>query len=380
MLKSSSHTGRPVIVQHMVADLTTFFFSSRASSLGATHQKWLTLEYNPTLRDLTIYCYGKMQWEIDFRIRFFKTAINTPVGQEQTFRISGVLRAHNALFDLTVALMAHLWIMGAFKKKYETPEELLEDVSRAQIELDPDMLDLPLFRKSVPGGREFVDPPEAAMSRSFYDSFRYWAGEAGLPRAGYGALRRDTGNLYGLQMGRRIAKDILNHHDQGPFRTSYSLNMENYKLVNIRLGEVAGTKESVPSEKLMAHEEQHTFKSYAVEALIRSNAQKPEEKADTQKIRDNYRDKLKESPPLKELYERRQSAWTNYLKCFNKTAQGYVPSTANANKIMARATGDKVLKKEDSTPLAFQAPWNKTRTDPISSPLRLSSSKFRNKK
>ncbi|KAK7016276.1 hypothetical protein R3P38DRAFT_3567983 [Favolaschia claudopus] len=339
----------------------------------------------PRLSDLTIFCMGMCDWEMDFCIRNFKKAIGTSLAMSQTFRLTGVLCAHNALFDIPTVLMAHLWMRGAFKTKYKTPEELFQDVSHAQIELDPNMLDQPLFLASIPGGREFLDPLQAAMSRSFYDGLRYWAQEADLPGVGYGALRRDTGNLFGLQMGRKYAEDVLNHARSGPFRASYSLNMQNLNLVNIRLGEVAGIKEAAPGEKLKVakftlrlqfapaqggiafqeHNERHMFASYAVEALVRSAKKTPMEATDDKKTRATFKDALKNQPPLKALDDARQAAWSEYLKCFTATASGYQLSKPNANTIFKRATGEKTLKQEDSVPLVFQTPWTAKSTEPV---------------
>ncbi|KAF7330529.1 hypothetical protein MVEN_02492500 [Mycena venus] len=261
--------------------------------------------HQPILEDLTILCLGPLQWEIIFRLRHFKTAITSAEGQEQTFHITGALRAHNALFDLTVVFMAHLWMLNAFKTKYATPQDLFNDTS-AKLDLDPAMLHEPIFRKASQGGREFEHPPQAAMSRSFYDSFRYWAHQAGLPRAGVGALRRDTGNTYALQMGQKMAKDILNHHVLGVFRRSYSRNMENLRLVGVRLGEVSGTKETVPGEKLKENLERNMFTSYAVEALVRHRNVDPEESQDAVSERKAFKECLKNkgaqgprtSPPI----------------------------------------------------------------------------------
>ncbi|KAJ7677932.1 hypothetical protein DFH06DRAFT_1291313 [Mycena polygramma] len=345
-LDSTEHEGRQVCVQHMNAYLVTFYFSSRASSLGPTHEMWREMDYEPLLRDLTILCFGRLNWEIDVDFLHYKTAINTAVGQKQTFRISGVSKAHNALFDLTVTLMAHLYMMEAFETKYKASVSLI-------------------FRKATSKGRQFVEPPIAAKAQSFYTSLRYWAGKAGLPRAGYTALRRDTGNMFALQLGAKLAKDILNHHVQGVFRGSYSKNMQNLKLVGIRLGEVAGRKEGAPGEQLKEHDNMHLFASYAVEALVRADIQDPEAvKSEQDAARRTFRDSLKDKEPIKTLHESRVAAWDVYIKCFSATAKGYVMSTANANKIFKRATGELKLKHEDSNPLVFQDPWTKINTEP----------------
>ncbi|KAJ6500418.1 hypothetical protein C8R45DRAFT_67713 [Mycena sanguinolenta] len=346
ILHSSRSQGREVALQHIVSFLCTFFFTSRASSLGPTHVKWRELDYFITLGDLTIYCNGFCDWDIDIRFGQFKTAIGTMQGLEQIFRACGVKLSHNVLFDITVALMAHLWAMGAFKKKYTRPEDLLEDTSRYQMELDPDMLHLPLFRAATPHGRRFIEPVRAAMSRSFGDAMSYWAGEAGLPRAGCTALRRDAGNLYGLQLGTKLAKDILNHHVTGVFRKSYSQNMQNLRLVGIRLGEDAGQKEAVAGDKLKEHNDRHVLASFAVEALVRDTRRDQEaEAAEADKTKREYKKSLDDGA-LKTEHESRTEAWEEYLKCFSVSAAGYQMGTANANKILERAVTGKEVKKE----------------------------------
>ncbi|KAJ7825531.1 hypothetical protein B0H13DRAFT_2374892 [Mycena leptocephala] len=63
--------------------------------------------------------------------------------------------------------MAHLFLRKCFKKKYETPDELFNDLS-AEIEIDPALKDAPIFLEAAPGGWEFAVPEKAAMSRSAY--------------------------------------------------------------------------------------------------------------------------------------------------------------------------------------------------------------------
>lgn len=65
------------------------------------------------------------------------------------------------------------------------------------------------------------------------------------------ALRRDAGNMFALQLGTEAAKDIMNHATDGVFRRHYSKNTENFDLVGIRNGEVAGANESFPRQVLM---------------------------------------------------------------------------------------------------------------------------------
>ena len=51
------------------------------------------------------------------------------------------------------------------------------------------------FRKVLIGGNGYVDPPEPAASDAASDALGHWCEQAGLPRQGVTALRRDTGNM-----------------------------------------------------------------------------------------------------------------------------------------------------------------------------------------
>jgi hypothetical protein len=51
-------------------------------------------------------------------------------------------------------------------------------------------------------------------------------------------------------MGTHVAKDALHHQTDGPFWDLYSCDTQNFDFVPLRLGEVAGTKESALGEKI----------------------------------------------------------------------------------------------------------------------------------
>ncbi|KAJ7216317.1 hypothetical protein GGX14DRAFT_391164 [Mycena pura] len=312
ILDNSRHTGRQVAIQHLNRMNATFFFSSRASSLGPTHEKWRNLGYVPTCGDLRVFRKGYMEYQIEIRLKFHKMHIGTAAAVDQTFLIEGVKYAHNINFDYSITMLAHLFLRGVFQKKYETVKELVEDPS-SELQIDPHFKDAPLFLEVAPGGREFTFPPKAAMSRSHYDHIQYWAGECGLARVGATAFRRDTGNYYGLQMGERVAKDVLNHKAEGIFRNHYSRAMANYNFVQLRLGEVVGTNEAVPGQVLKDADDRHLFSSFAVECLTRKARKDPEDQNVTQAKRDEFKKKLKDKFPLKPLDEARQVAWNTYL-------------------------------------------------------------------
>ncbi|KAJ6542553.1 hypothetical protein B0H19DRAFT_1267799 [Mycena capillaripes] len=124
---------------------------------------------------------------------YIKSHINIAIGSEQEFDADGVLYAHNALFDETTPVMAYLFLLEWFEKKYKTPAELFADLS-AEIKLNPAFTETPFFLEAVPSGREFVSPPVAAMARSASDALRYWAGESGL-LDGSAPLSRDPTHI-----------------------------------------------------------------------------------------------------------------------------------------------------------------------------------------
>ncbi|KAJ7150931.1 hypothetical protein C8R43DRAFT_493005 [Mycena crocata] len=352
ILDATRTSGRIVALQHIIRWLIAFFFTTRASSLGATDKKWRELDYVPLCGDLRIFVRGIMDMYMDFRLRHFKTSISSNVGTEQTVRIDGVLFAHNAMFDLTVPTLAHLYLMGAFKIKFKSIEELFA-FSGGELEIDPAFADTPLFREATPGGHDFASPPKAAMSRSAYDGLAHWAGEAGLPRIGWGCLRRDSGNLFGLQMGRKTAEDALHHRTRGPFRPAYSLNLLNVDSVPVRLGEKAGTKESVAGEKIKEHEERHLFQSYAVEAMVRRAHEDPDAKQHSLEARKQFKRDLQEKEPLKTFDLARTTSWQIYRGHFPAKAKEYSMQTDSARKMYKIASGETVLKKPGRVPLVF---------------------------
>ncbi|KAJ6578730.1 hypothetical protein DFH09DRAFT_1276193 [Mycena vulgaris] len=335
ILEDSEKTGRQVAIQNIVRHSFPFYFTTRASSLG------------------------------------------TATGVEQNFRITGVEHAHNALFDLTVSMLAHLFLAKRFVTKYEascfvlsTPAELFADTS-AELQIDPAFMDTPLFLETAPGGREFASPEKAAMSNSAYNAFRYACERAGLPRAGYTAMRRETGNVFGLQFGARVAKDALNHTSDGPYRDSYSRSTANYDFIAVRLGEKRGTEESAPGEILRpAHPSQenhikNAFTSAAVECLVRRAQETSDVEEEEEEAKKEYKKKLVDSPSMKPLHEARTAAWEAYIKCFNDTAKGYQSGTPQANKLLKLADGSMPPPRGESIPVEFKRGWNTRKATPL---------------
>ncbi|KAJ6541202.1 hypothetical protein DFH09DRAFT_1322780 [Mycena vulgaris] len=322
----------------------------------------------PVCGDITVIRRGYMDYEIPWRMKQFKLSIGTASSPEQNFNITGCLYTHNLLFDLTVPIIAHLFLLKRFKTKYATIAEFVADTA-SEIEIDPAFKDTPIFLAGAVGGREFAVPHQAAMAEATAESLRDVAQKCGLPGAGVTALRRDTGNMYALQLGTRIAKDILNHEADGAFRDSYSRNTTNYDLPQIRLGERAGALETFPGQQIEANLKRHAFKSYAVECLVRRARAAPQAEVtakDAEKRKLEYKAKLVDREEFKPLDVARQAAWLQYLACFNATASAYDPGTASANRIFRLATGELDNPKGTKIPVAFARGWTEIQTAPVS--------------
>ncbi|KAJ7928995.1 hypothetical protein B0H13DRAFT_2310863 [Mycena leptocephala] len=361
MLRSSVDHGRQVTIQNMIRFLFTFFFTLRGSSMGPSHRMWRDLNYVLLCGHIRIFCLGYMKWEFQIRVLQYKNNYNTVEGSEQVFTADGVLYAHNALFDLTPYMMAHLHLRDLFKKHYVSIEDLCADQS-GEIELDPKYAETPFFLAATPGGRGFVSPPVAAMAASGSDTLRYWAAKSGLPQAGLGGLRREAGNMYVLQLGTRIAKDIMNHAPDGPHRESYSRNMGNLPLIGLRLGEIAGTEEgNVVGLRMKESDKRHAFMGPAVECLLRRSQVEPET-PDEMKLR-RREEKEADDPKLRPLRLAEEAAWNVYLNCFNATARGY--TMMKAKHVLNLATGKVEKRNADVIPVAFVSDWNETTTQPL---------------
>ncbi|KAJ7605749.1 hypothetical protein DFH06DRAFT_1348471 [Mycena polygramma] len=73
---------------------------------------------------------------------------------------------------------------------------------------------------------------------------------------------------YGKQLGERVSQDLLNHTKEGVFH-SYSKGVWNVDLVQLCLGEVAGTNEEKAGDILKDAIGSDGFLSFAVEAIVR---------------------------------------------------------------------------------------------------------------
>ncbi|KAJ7894681.1 hypothetical protein B0H14DRAFT_2559105 [Mycena olivaceomarginata] len=159
------------------------------------------------------------------------------------------------------------------------------------------------------------------MARSGSDTLRYWAGESGLPRVGLGGLRREAGNMYALQLGTRLVKDIMNHaSDEGPHRDSYSRNMGNLPLKN---------------------DERHAFMGPAIECPIRRAQEEEVDVELAKQEKKDAKDALLEHPKLKPLHKVQEAAWSKYLDCFNAIARGY--DVTQAKKIEKLRSAEEYL-------------------------------------
>ncbi|KAJ7184184.1 hypothetical protein C8R46DRAFT_1063178 [Mycena filopes] len=360
MLDASRHTGRQVIIQNGTRFLFTFHFTLRGSSMGPTHKMWRELDYVLLCGHITIFCRGYMDWVIRIKVLNYKNKYSTVTGSFQEFTADGVMLAHNVLFDPTPWIMSHLFLLKRFKKPYETIAELCADQS-AQIEIDPKYANTPFFLEAAPGGREFVEPHVAAMSRAASDSLRDWASKSDLPRVGLAGVRRESGNTFGLQLGTEFAKDILNHTETGVFRGNYSKNMGNFTLVNLRLGEGAGNAETTAGFQIKKNDQRHAFMGPALGCLLRRSL--AEEAARAEPIIASKKkgpDPILDHPDLGPLTVARESAWNTYLLCFNATGKTY--HMTKANFIFKLACGDETVKNPGKLPLAFLPPWDKATT------------------
>ncbi|KAJ7155563.1 hypothetical protein C8R43DRAFT_1106394 [Mycena crocata] len=305
VLNESRTNGRQVAIQHILRWLLTFFFTARGSTLGAAHKIYRDLNYVSFTFSIFLLQHKKHIWTVD--------------GSEQHFVADGVKKPHNMLFDVPTYTLIHLYLRGAFKGRYDSVEALC--AARGELVINAEFADVPFFLEATPAGREFREPHVAAMARAGSDALRHYATAVGLPAAGTGALRREGGNMYALQLGTRFAKDVMNHaSDEGPHRDSYSRNMENFRLVGVRLGETAGEAESAPGVKLRAY----AFASWAVECLTRRSL--AEEVNPEEQKREKNEAKLtrqKTNPELADLLKKRDDAHEKYLKCFNAMARGY---------------------------------------------------------
>ncbi|KDR73547.1 hypothetical protein GALMADRAFT_617661 [Galerina marginata CBS 339.88] len=283
------------------------------------------------MRDFKLYVHGYMDFEIKVHYSHFKGALNTPVADEQIHSYRSVRMGHNAFFDPTVWGVLLWFSRGMFGDRYKTLADLCNDRS-AEITFMPEKLDEPaqvLFPTPPPlliksssflasqFGRSgaFVYPPRAISSQALGQCFAEWCEKAGLPRSTLYAVRRETSNLFALQYGAEIAKDILNHSTTGVFRRHYSKNTDNFDLVALRLGETAGALEKVPGEIQRQQDQKGAFLRTAVEYLVRIKIQKGEEEIKELAAK---KDAVEELAPVVEIKEKIASIYQLYVACFTR--------------------------------------------------------------
>ncbi|TFK40886.1 hypothetical protein BDQ12DRAFT_412280 [Crucibulum laeve] len=334
-------SGRLAILHQIERMLFTFYMTARPSSLGPVHEIWRKRGYGVCLKHVRVCVLGYMNFRITVHLDEFKGAISGVSADEQRFVLEGVLYMHNLLFDPTIYMVAMLYGRNAFQKKYKSINDLCND-NQAELVIDSSMLQEPLFPEIAPGGshREFITPLRPALAQAATKSVAYWAQKAGLPCTGVTALRRDAGNMYGLQLGTDKAQDIMNHvgSDRRIFSTHYDRGTANVDVVHIRLGERPGTKENNAGEMLEESARTHSFMDIVVECLLRRNAVAPGHKAE---IDVQCNKAAEEDPELIALEDEKQQLYEQYLRCFSHGAKSYKFCIDNVHRIFEFAAGER---------------------------------------
>ncbi|KAG6835554.1 hypothetical protein H0H93_000248 [Arthromyces matolae] len=143
---------------------------------------------------------------------------------------------------------------------------------------------------------------------------------------------RNKESLYGLLIGKGIAKAVLAHHDRGCYVTHYSRNTANLDPVALVLGEKQATYGSA-----LNVDKHNVLASFAVEAIVRR------EKAFLQVPDMNEKERIHAEadavPEVMEVINQWDAAWESFYACFTSSAVNFPPVTENIDKIYGRGTG-----------------------------------------
>ncbi|TDL27741.1 hypothetical protein BD410DRAFT_327599 [Rickenella mellea] len=254
-------SGRLPKVQTVCTTLFPMFCTVRPSSLGPNNPQFEKEGKFPRLGDLRVFRRAYMTYDIQFDCKHFK-GHNEGLGRWLVFLLQSVERCHNVVFDPTLWIIAYLFLRGAFD--FPTLEEFFS-FEGAEVVIKDDKKKEPLFCQSTPGGRD-LETTKPISSKSISECVATLAINVGLPRAGLGALRRESGNNFGITMGKHVAAMILNHREEATtFDLHYSRNTGNYPVVGIQLGEISSVENDEMTKRMLALND---FSRAAVTALL----------------------------------------------------------------------------------------------------------------
>ncbi|PBL01683.1 hypothetical protein ARMGADRAFT_1071202 [Armillaria gallica] len=214
--------------------LFPFYMTSRPSSMGPFCKEYAKLGYYLKLSNLRIYRRSRLVWTIAINFRNYK-GNNAFLGKEQTFYLESITRPHNLAFCIVTWMITYLYAIKAFKKK---------------------------FPAIKPGGREFFEMVRAATSLAISASIGGLCKGTSLAVAAGYAIRRETGNKFGILHNDKLAKMIMAHEAESVFDNHYSKTTENVDVTAIMMGEVPGQKVLV---------ERQAYLRCAVRAIIRQD-------------------------------------------------------------------------------------------------------------
>ncbi|CCM07064.1 uncharacterized protein FIBRA_09387 [Fibroporia radiculosa] len=257
-MDEASGRSRIVGMQHVCCMLSGFFFAVRPGSIGVSCQEYANREFFAKTGDVEIIKIGPFKFEVRITIGNFK-GHNDVTAKQHTFIITGVFKSHNALFDATLWWVLYLMERGVLPVK--TIDELIA-YKGATIPIV--LKDEPLLLKVLPGGKGLMAGiPMTAGGISH--GIRGLSEAAGLPGGSMGCFRRDTGNDFGIKLGKDVGAMILAHREQNTtFNGFYDRNTANFPLVGTRLNEF----DSFNAPETKASLKLHEYTSAAVAALV----------------------------------------------------------------------------------------------------------------
>ncbi|KAF8909156.1 hypothetical protein CPB85DRAFT_754012 [Mucidula mucida] len=234
-LAHATPTNCMVKVNSLLKILLPFYLTSRPSTLGLACKEYTSLHAYLALGHLKIYHLADGAFQIDVLLLTFKQYFKEH-GSSQDWTLYQTQRTHNVPFDVVDYLVSYLFMAGAFEKKFETLDELLNDKD-AELHIDPSRRDEPLFPAMTAGGRAFEEPLRPATAHSLSATCHTLAVDAGLVAVGIQSLRRGSADYYAMVKGKQYAKTALNHVKEDTFDGHYDKGTRNMNPVADRLGE-----------------------------------------------------------------------------------------------------------------------------------------------
>ncbi|KAL5639572.1 hypothetical protein ACGC1H_006256 [Rhizoctonia solani] len=347
MIKRTKHHGRAVAFQTMNAANFALSGALRSGSLQANNPQYAKQGMYMKAGDCEIsvvrpYCYS-----VKVTIDHWK-GYSGVVGERKVLTFGPVTKAHNLIFEPAVTLILDFMARKGFKD-IENPTQLFACKS-AILEMKDSFKSMPLWLRRGPGGLSVIEGVPAGP-HALSHSLSYLGFQAGINNASIHALRRYSGNIYALTLGRELTLYLLNHNDRTGkvMDNHYTTGVQDMPLTQLLHGELKGQLTKVEQMALEANRRTSAAMNFLI-CRVQSTNPEIDVYTDEATVRGRYgltkdEEAIEDDDHIKLLKKQASEAWDDIMALV--PAEKRVPYTNQSGKRLSGLLKKVPLKDRD---------------------------------